>query len=136
MNETIIALTGYIAWTLLLLLGLAVYRSYLVLTHKPPIRFQHDGSDLTGFGNRLTRAFSNCIESFSFIGGLMLLALATDSQIITNPTAYWLLFARVCQSVIHLFSVSGIAIQLRFAFFLLQFAICVQWIWLFYLKFA
>lgn len=136
MHDTIIALIGYIAWTLFLLLGLAVYRSYLVFSQQHGIGFKADGSDVTGFAARLTRALANCIESFAFIGGLMLLSLATDSHHMTDPLALWLLAARLGQSIVHLISVSALAIQIRFAFFLLQFAICVYWTWLLWQRFA
>ena len=136
MNDTILALNGYIAWTLLLLIALVCYRSYTVIADKHSIRFQIDGSDLSGFGLRLTRALGNCIESFAIIGGLLLLGLATDSQAITNPLALWLLYARLAQSVVHLISISALAIQIRFAFFLAQLAICGYWVWMFWQKFA
>lgn len=128
MNETIIALTGYILWTLLLLLMLAGYRTYMVMTkqHKS-LRFKSDGSDVPDFGYRLTRAHMNCVESFVFIGGLMLVAIATDAMAITNGLALILLAARIGQSVVHLISISSLFIQIRFVFFLIQFGICFYW---------
>ncbi len=63
MNASIIVLLGYISWTLLLLLTLALYRSYLSQSGKfKGLKFQSDGSDVPGFGNRLTRAQANCVE--------------------------------------------------------------------------
>ena len=76
----------------------------------------------------MTRAQANCVESFAFIGGLMLLALATDSTVITNGLAYILLLARLGQSISHLISTSIFAVQVRFAFFLVQVGICLYWI--------
>ncbi|KXI26856.1 MAPEG family protein [Paraglaciecola hydrolytica] len=129
MNETIIALLGYIAWMVILLVALAVYRSSLVMRRKrAPNGFKADGSDSPPFGQRLTRAQANCVESFAFIGGLMLLALATDSAVITNGLAYVLLIARLGQSLSHLISTSNLAVQIRFAFFLVQVGICLFWI--------
>lgn len=137
MNATIIALTGYIAWTLLLLLSLATYRTSLVMKEKrKDIRFCPSGSDVPPLGNRLTRAFGNCVESFAFIGGLMLLAIASNSMEITNPLAFVMLGARLAQSVVHLISTSTLFIQLRFALFLIQFAICVYWVWQFFVRFG
>jgi uncharacterized MAPEG superfamily protein len=136
MNATIIALLGYIAWTLILLVALAFYRTGLVMNKKKaPNGFKADGSDSPPFGQRLTRAQANCVESFAFIGGLLLLALVTDSAVITNGLAHVLLVARLGQSISHLISTSVLAVQVRFAFFLIQVAICLYWIVLFFMKF-
>ncbi|MGO4891029.1 MAPEG family protein [Flavobacterium sp. W21_SRS_FM6] len=136
MNATIVALLGYIAWTLLLLVALAIYRTDLVMKRKKaPNAFKADGSDSPPFGQRLTRAQANCVESFAFIGGLLLFSLATNSTMVTNDFAYVLLLARFGQSISHLVSTSVLAVQIRFAFFLTQVAICLYWVGMFGLKF-
>ncbi|WP_339723016.1 MAPEG family protein [uncultured Paraglaciecola sp.] len=136
MNDTIIGLLGYITWTLMLLLWIAIYRTLLVTNkQKAPNAFKADGSDSPAFGQRLTRAQGNCVESFAFIGGLMLLALVTHSTAITNGLALVLLAARLGQSITHLLSTSVLAVQIRFVFFLGQIAICIYWVVLFAFKF-
>jgi hypothetical protein len=136
MNDTIIALLGYISWILLLLVWLAVYRTMLVANKSQAVNeFKSDGSNSTVFGERLSRAQGNCVESFAFIGGLMLLALATDSALITDGLALTLLVARLGQSIIHLLSTSVLAVQIRFVFFVLQLAICFYWVYQFSVKF-
>lgn len=135
MNHTIFALLGYITWILILLVWLATYRTLLVAKKEQSVNgFKPDGSDSPAFGERITRAQSNCVESFAFIGGLMLLALATDSAVITNGLALLLLAARLGQSTTHLLSTSVLAVQIRFAFFLVQIGICLYWLVLFVLK--
>ena len=135
MNYTIFALLGYITWILILLVWLATYRTLLVAKKEQSVNgFKPDGSDSPAFGERITRAQSNCVESFAFIGGLMLLALATDSAVITNGLALLLLAARLGQSTTHLLSTSVLAVQIRFAFFLVQIGICLYWLVLFVLK--
>ncbi|MFT6329133.1 MAG: hypothetical protein ACJAYN_001062 [Bermanella sp.] len=136
MNASIIVLLGYISWTLVLLLALAFYRTYLSQSGKfKGLKFQADGSDVPEFGNRLTRAQANCVECFSFIGGVLLLAIATDSTAITNGLAYILLAARLGQSIVHLVSTTNIAIQARFVFFLIQFGIVIYWVLTLFTKF-
>lgn len=136
MNDTILALLGYITWLLILLVWLATYRTVLVAKKEQAVNgFKPDGSDSPAFGERITRAQSNCVESFAFIGGLMLLALATNSAAITNGLALLLLAARLGQSVTHLISTSELAVQVRFAFFLAQVGICFYWVVLFADKF-
>ena len=136
MNDTIISLLGYITWILVLLVWLAAYRTLLVAKKEQAVNgFKPDGSDSPAFGERITRAQSNCVESFAFMGGLMLLALATNSAAITNGLALLLLAARLGQSITHLLSTSVLAVQIRFTFFLAQIGICFYWVALFAFKF-
>ena len=136
MNDTIISLLGYISWILILLVWIAAYRTLLVAKKEQAVNgFKSDGSNSPAFGEQLARALGNCVESFAFIGGLMLLALATNSAAITNGLALLLLAARLGQSITHLISTSVLAVQIRFAFFLAQIGICFYWVVLFATKF-
>ncbi len=129
MTATALAVLGYVAWMLGLLLILACLRSYLTLSGaRAANSFRPDGADVSPFSERLCRAHANCYESFPIIGGLLLLALATHRTHITDPLALWLLLARVGQSTTHLISTSALAVQVRFSFFLVQFAIAVWWL--------
>lgn len=136
MNSTIIALIGYISWTMLLLICLEVFRTLQVVKEKrAPNSFNTDGSDVSPFGQRLTRTIGNCVESFAWIGGTMLVALATGAAALTNPLALYLLLARLGQSLTHLVSTSEIAVQVRFVFFVIQQGIVVYWLYLLFSKF-
>ncbi len=129
MNASIIVFLGYISWILVLLLALASYRTYLTQSGKfEGLKFKSGGSDVPDFGSRITRAQANCVECFSFIGGVLLLAIATDSTAITNGLAYILFAARLGQSIVHLVSTSNLAIQARFVLFLVQFGIVIYWV--------
>jgi hypothetical protein len=137
MNATILALLGYLAWTLFLVVFIGIYRTQLVMSkEREANEFKADGSDSPAFGQRIARAYGNCVESFAFVGGTLLAALATDSSAITNPLAYALLGARLGQSIVHLLSTSVLAVQVRFAFFLVQVGICIYWIALMAQKFV
>lgn len=129
MTNTALALLGFVAWTLLLMLIMESMRSWLVLSgRKRSDSFRIDGSDVSPFAQRLARAHANCYESFPIVGGLLLLALTTDHASITDPLALWLLAARVAQSITHLISASAVAVQARFAFFAAQLLIAVWWV--------
>lgn len=129
MTATALAVLGYVAWMLGLLLILACLRSYLTLSGaRAANSFRPDGADVSPFSERLCRAHANCYESFPIVGGLLLVALATRQTHITDPLALWLLLARVGQSTTHLISTSALAVQVRFSFFLVQFAIAVWWL--------
>jgi hypothetical protein len=136
MNDTIISLLGYITWVLILLVWLAIYRTLLVAKKEQTVNgFKSDGSNSPAFGEHLARAQGNCVESFAFVGGLMLLALATNSTVITDGLALLILAARLGQSITHLISTSVLAVQIRFAFFLAQIGICFYWVIIFVTKF-
>ncbi len=129
MTATALALLGFVAWTLLLMLLMESMRSWLVLSgRKRSDSFLIDGSDVSPFAQRLARAHANCYESFPIIGGLLLLALATRNTTITDPLALWMLAARVAQSITHLLSASALAVQIRFACFAVQLLIAVWWV--------
>lgn len=127
MQATALALAGYIGYFLLLLLLLASVRVIATLGGKPANSFRPDGSDMPGFGQRLTRVHANAYESFPFVGGVLILALATQNTAITDGLALWLLAARVLQGLTHLASSSVLAVQIRFAFFIAQFVIVANW---------
>jgi uncharacterized MAPEG superfamily protein len=128
MSPTVLSLTGFIAWTLLLLVLMEAIRAQLVLTGRVPTDgFDPTNSRQSPFMQRLARAHANCLEGLPIFGGLMLVAVVLDRTAITDPLAPVLLAARVVQSSIHLVSVSPTAITLRFTAFTVQMAIAVYW---------
>ena len=121
MSASTSALLGYIIWILALLFLLAYVRVGLSLTGKrAPNSFAPDGTDVSPFVNRLCRAHANCYESFPIFGGLLLLAIATGNNAITDGLAYYFIGARVLQSVTQLISKNNLAVQIRFVFFIVQ----------------
>jgi uncharacterized MAPEG superfamily protein len=128
MSPTAVALTGFIAWSLLLLVAMGVGRVRLVLTRRIPSNgFRPDNSNLSGFMQRLARAHANCVEGLPIFGGLLAVALMTGRTHMTDPLAPVLLGARVVQSTIHVASLSVMAVNLRFAAFAVQVALGVYW---------
>ena len=129
MNASSIALFGYIGWTLALIIGIEVARTYLVVAKgHVASRFQPDGADVSPFMHRLCRAHANCVEHFPIFGGLLIVALATGQTKITGPLALYFLGARLAQSMAHLASGSALAVNIRFAFFAMQLAIACYWL--------
>lgn len=128
MSPTLIALAGFISWSLLLLVWMEVMRAKLVLTGAVPANeFRPDNANLSPFMQRLARAHANCIEGLPIFGGLMLVAVVAEKSSITDPLAYLLFGARIVQSAIHLASVSASAVTLRFTAFAVQMGIAVYW---------
>lgn len=128
MNPTLTALTGFVAWALFLLVLMEVIRSRLVVAKAMPANgFNPDNSNLSPFMQRLARAHANCVEGLPIFGGLMLIAAVAGKSAVTDPLAYVFLAARILQSVIHLSSLSALAVTLRFSAFAVQMAIGVYW---------
>ncbi len=128
MSASLLALLGFISWTLLLLVVMEVLRSRLVLTGAVPANgFDPGNSSLSPFMQRLARAHANCLEGLPVFGGLLLLAEVAGRSALTDPLAPALIGARMLQSVIHLASVSSAAVTARFLAFAMQLGIAVVW---------
>ena len=128
MSTTLFSLTLFIAWALFLLVWMEIIRSKLVLTKAVAANgFQPDNANLSPFMQRLARAHANCIEGLPLFGGLMLVAEVAGKTGITDPLAMAFFGARMAQSVIHLISVSAVAVTLRFTAFAIQMGIAVYW---------
>lgn len=128
MTATLTALTGFIAWTLFLLVLMELIRSKMVMTKSIQANeFRPDNANLSPFMQRLARAHANCLEGLPIFGGLMLVAVLAGRSAVTDPLAYTLLGARVLQSVLHLSSLTVQAVTLRFVAFAVQMGIAVYW---------
>lgn len=129
MSPSLLALLGFIAWTLLLLVIMETIRSRLVLTGAVAANgFQPDNANLSPFMQRLARAHANCLEGLPVFGGLLLLAAVAGRTAVTDPLAWVLLGARVVQSLIHLASTTPAAVTARFTAFAVQMGIAVYWV--------
>jgi len=128
MSSTATALIGFGAWQLVLTFALAMYRTTLVQTgRKAANDFAPDGSDVSEFGQRLTRARDNCYENLPVFAALVTGAILAGKTALLDPLAMTLLYARVAQSVTHLASTSVPAIFVRFGFYLAQLGIMLWW---------
>jgi uncharacterized MAPEG superfamily protein len=128
MATTLLALLGFLGWTLFLLVVMEVVRSKLVLSGQIPANgFNPENSNLSPFMQRLARAHANCIEGLPLFGGFMLLAVVAGKSDVTDSLAYVLLGVRIAQSTIHLVSTSSFAVTARFTAFAVQMCIAVYW---------
>ena len=128
MNASLLALTGFVTWTLLLLVLMESLRSRLVVLKAVPSNgFQPDDGNLAPFMQRLARAHANCLEGLPVFGGLLVIASLSGQTASTDPLALVLLGARVVQSLIHLASLSVMAVNLRFSAFAVQMLIALYW---------
>ena len=129
MSPSALSLVGFAAWTLVLLIGMAILRSSLILAGRRAANsFAPDGADVSPFANRLSRAHANCYESLPVFAALILAAAVSGHGDVTDALAPWVLAARIGQSTTHLVSASSLGVQVRFAFFLPQVVIQVVWV--------
>lgn len=128
-SPTLIALFGFICWTLALLVLMEVIRAKLVLTKQVPANgFDPNNSHLSAFMQRLARAHANCVEGLPVFGGILLIALLLQQSSVTDDTAVLFLLARMSQSLIHLCSTSATAVTLRFTAFAIQMGLALYWV--------
>lgn len=128
MSNTLLCLTLFVAWSLLLLVLMEAIRAKMVFSKEIPANgFLPDNSNLSPFMQRLARAHANCLEGLPIFGSLMLIAVVAGKTGMTDSLAALFLAARIVQSLIHLCSVSPLAVTLRFSAFVIQMAIAVYW---------
>ncbi len=129
MSTSLLALLGFVAWTLSLLVLMELIRTWLVVSGAVPANgFDPQNSRLSPFMQRLARAHANCIEGLPIFGGLLVVAILAGKSALTDPLAYVFLGARIAQSLVHLASTSVVAVTTRFALFAVQMAIGVYWV--------
>ena len=128
MGPTTTALLGFAGWLVLLSLVLGLHRVGLVLSRRKVANtFVPDGSDLPGFGQRLTRARDNCFETLPVFVAIAFVASALGKLAVTDPLAMWVLYARLAQSLTHIVSTSVPAVMLRATLFFVQVLIYGWW---------
>lgn len=127
-SSTVIALLGFIGWSLFLLVLMESIRTKMVMAKEVAANgFNPENSNLSPFMQRLARAHANCVEGLPIFGGLMLVAIVSSQAAITDSLAFIFLGARILQSVIHLASLSPTAVTMRFSAFAVQMGIAVYW---------
>ncbi|MEN9727786.1 MAG: hypothetical protein RL434_2152 [Pseudomonadota bacterium] len=132
MNNTGCALIGLAAWAIIQTFVLVFVRLNAVRAGHPINTFDPTGKDLRGFAYRVTRAHGNTLENLAIFAGLLLYAIATSQTAITEGLACWLLYARIGQSVVHMFSTSAPFVLLRANLFGAQMIIGLWWAWQFW----
>lgn len=129
MTPTALALLGFAAWTILMVMLLGVTRTGLVFAGKKKSNdFKATGEDLGSFGYRATRVHANCYENLPAAAAVMLYAIATSQTAITDPLAFIFIGLRVAQSSVHLLSTAQPMVLIRFTLYIAQNAIVLYWI--------
>jgi uncharacterized MAPEG superfamily protein len=128
LSASLIAVLGYAAWTLTLLIAIAGHRLVLALGGRRQANsFSPWGDDVSPFSARLCRAHANCVENLPIFAAIVTVAVLTGGSQVTDPLALWVLAARVAQSTVHLASTSTRAVSVRFAFMAVQVLMLGSW---------
>lgn len=129
MTTSLVALCLFAGWTVLLVTSVALFRGlFSSRSGKAVNTFSPDGTDVGGFGQRLTRAHLNCVEFLPVAGAVILSAAVAGRGEVTDPLAMPLLYARLGQSVVHLISISVPMVLIRATLLVVQIAIVAIWI--------
>lgn len=122
MSTSLLSLLGFVAWTLVLVLGVVTYRSTRVLTGQRRANAWNRAkpSEDPEFLQRLAHAHANCVENLPLFASVILVAGLTGKWGITDPLAGGYLALRIGQSVAHLSGTSHWQVLLRFSLFLPQ----------------
>jgi uncharacterized MAPEG superfamily protein len=122
MSTSYLSLLGFTAWTLVLVLGVVLYRTALVQTGR---RRANDWkrtktSEDPEFIQRMAHAHANCLENLPLFAIVILVAGLTGQLGLTDPLAGWYLALRLGQSTTHLLGTSHWQVLVRFSFFFPQ----------------
>ena len=124
MNLALLALLGFAAWTLLLMMTtVGVYRWSRVLSGRAAIAsFSAVLPEGPPWYRRAMRAHANCVENLPVFGAIVVSAtLAGSAGPLLGTLASMVFVARVGQSLVHVaFEQTNSVVALRFAFFFAQ----------------
>ena len=127
-SATLLALYLLIVLYLILVSAIVSRRVYLNLFRGHPAhQFSVNAEELTSFDQRLCRAHANLYENAPLWCGVLLLALITHQESVTDSLALYFCLARYMQVITHLTSVSARAVTARFVFFSTQLIILAIW---------
>jgi uncharacterized MAPEG superfamily protein len=129
LDPILVACLGYAGLFLGLTLLMASGRSVLVFQRKrAPNSFALDGSDLSPFMNRLTRARDNYFENMGILALIVVVASASGQLDALNGLATVFLAARIGQTAAHLASTANPVVLLRATCFSAQICIQIYWV--------
>jgi len=126
--HSIVALTFYALWAIVLVLMIVADRALLIVTRQAAIT---DFTAGTKHGSdsywRINRAHANTLENLPVFAALVLAGWVAGLNTPTfNMLATMVVTARVVQSLIHISSGSALAVNLRFLALLVQ-LVCEVW---------
>jgi uncharacterized MAPEG superfamily protein len=120
------ALLGFTGWTILLVLGVFLYRGVRFLGGTPINSWPRGAkpSDDAGFVKRLEDAHANCLENLPIFAVIVLAAGQLPGKLeLIAPLAPFVLYARIGQSLTHLAGTGKAHVFVRASFWAVQLAL-------------
>ena len=117
----ITALLGFALWTLLLVFVSVNWRVLEVLRGKRADSWGRGAAiDRPAVVVRMEHAHMNCLESLPIFAVLVLAAYVMGKSVVVDGLAFYVLYARLAQSIIHILGVNHWLVLVRATFFTLQ----------------
>lgn len=119
------ALVGFALWTLALVALVFLYRGLRFLKGTPINHWPRGNkpADDAPFVKRLEDAHANCLENLPVFAVVVLAAAALDKSGSVNTLAPYVLYARMGQTLAHLWGVGPLQVFVRASFWSVQLAL-------------
>ena len=120
------AVLAFAAWTGAHIAVILASRCAKVLAGRNPTTFQKSHKeDESTFIGRVSSSHHNCIENLVLFASVISMNKLYKGPDIKN-LAWYYVYCRMCQSVVHWTSVNALAVNTRFGFFLMQLALLTK----------
>lgn len=126
----IMAVLGFALWTLLLVFISVNWRVIEVLRGKAMNSWgRNDGIARPAIVMRMEHAHLNCLENLPIFAVLVFSAYFLNKQAAVDGLAFYVLYARVAQSVTHLIGTTATLVFVRATFYVLQVLMFLTMFW-------
>ncbi len=121
------AIVGFALWTLALVTLVFLYRGLRFLKGTPINNWPRGNkpADDAPFVKRLEDAHANCLENLPVFAVIVLAASAMDRTGTVNTLAPFVLYARIGQTLAHLWGVGPLPVLVRASFWSVQLGLCL-----------
>ena len=121
------SLIAFALWTLALIVVVFAYRGLRFLKGAPINHWPRGNkpADDAAFIQRVEDAHANCLENLPVFAVVVLAAAAMDKTATIAALAPWVLYARLGQSLVHLWGVNQLQVFLRVNFWAVQLGLCI-----------
>jgi len=121
------SLIAFALWTLALIVLVFAYRGLRFLKGAPINHWPRGNkpADDAAFIQRVEDAHANCLENLPVFAVIVLAAAAMDKTATIAALAPWVLYARLGQSLVHLWGVNQLQVFLRVSFWSVQLGLCI-----------
>lgn len=121
------ALVGFALWTLALVALVFLYRGLRFLKGAPINHWPRGNkpADDASVVKRLEDAHANCLENLPVFAVIVLAAAAMDKSGSVNTLAPYVLYARIGQTLAHLWGTGPVQVFVRASFWSVQLGLCL-----------